>query len=137
YMIPSVFVLLEQLPLTPNGKIDRKALPEPDMSAQQVEYVAPRSETEKVLCEIWQEVLGVERVGVTDNFFQLGGHSLLVVKLVTLVDETFDVPIPAKAMFETPIVEMMAELIEGGGMLSDIEFDESDVLTESEMELTI
>jgi len=66
-MVPSAFVMLDSLPLTANGKVDRKALPAPDMSQSQHSYVAPQTEIEEVLCDIWQEVLGVERVGVTDN----------------------------------------------------------------------
>ncbi|WP_232525305.1 HAD-IIIC family phosphatase [Motilimonas pumila] len=108
-MIPSVFVLLEQLPLTPNGKIDRKALPEPDMSAQQAEYIAPRSETEKVLCEIWQEVLGVERVGIVDNFFQLGGHSLLAARLISRINQRLNISLPLKTLFLLPSLGCLAQ----------------------------
>ncbi|WP_054775093.1 hypothetical protein [Methylogaea oryzae] len=71
YMVPSVIMPLERLPLTPNGKIDRKALPEPE--APERELVAPRNAGEEILAGLWQEVLGVEQVGVTDNFFDLGG----------------------------------------------------------------
>jgi len=99
YMVPSAFVLLEKLPLTPNGKVDRKALPEPDLSQRQGDYVAPRTETERVLCDIWQEVLGVERVGVTDNFFRLGGHSLLATRQLAQLSNQFGVFIPMKELF--------------------------------------
>ena len=78
YMVPSAFVQVEQIPLTSNGKVDRRALPRPEANASRGGYVAPRTQVENVLCEIWSEVLGVERVGVEDNFFELGGDSILV-----------------------------------------------------------
>jgi acyl carrier protein len=82
YMVPSAVVVLEALPLTPNGKINRRALPAPDGVRQPDEtYVQPRTDTERRIAAIWCEVLGVQTVGVEDNFFDLGGHSLLVVKL--------------------------------------------------------
>ena len=92
YMIPAYFVQLEQLPLTPNGKIDRKALPAPDgkLSTGFV-YVAPRSETEQSLAEIWQELLGAAQVGAQDNFFDLGGHSLRAMTLVSRIHQQFEV----------------------------------------------
>ncbi|WP_197471727.1 non-ribosomal peptide synthetase, partial [Methylomonas koyamae] len=78
YMVPSAFVMLDAMPLSANGKLDRKQLPAPDLSEQlKKAYVAPRTETEQALVEIWQEVLGVEPVGIEDDFFELGGHSLL------------------------------------------------------------
>jgi len=82
YMVPSAVVVLDAFPLTPNGKINRRALPAPD-GARQAEdaYVQPRTDTERRIAAIWCEVLGVQAVGVEDNFFDLGGHSLLVVKL--------------------------------------------------------
>ncbi|MCF2860486.1 amino acid adenylation domain-containing protein, partial [Pseudoalteromonas sp. SMS1] len=85
YMVPSAIVVLAKLPLTPNGKIDRKSLPQPDMSARKLTYTAPTSVLEKRLCMIWQEVLEVERVGVTDNFFALGGQSLLAIRVVNKI----------------------------------------------------
>jgi amino acid adenylation domain-containing protein len=85
HVLPSLFMPLSEIPLTPNGKVDRKALPAPDASTGQHEHVAPSTKLELVLCEIWQQLLGVERVGVSDNFFQLGGHSLLAIKMIPLV----------------------------------------------------
>ena len=74
------------LPLTPNGKVDRKALPDPDASElSDKEYVAPRNEVEEKLAGIWQELLGIERVGIHDNFFELGGHSLLAMRVISAI----------------------------------------------------
>ncbi|MEU1019721.1 condensation domain-containing protein, partial [Streptomyces sp. NPDC005898] len=82
YMLPSVFMLLEELPITPNGKVDKRALPAPDEGAVAKEaYVAPRTRTQQTLCRVLEEVLGVSRVGIEDSFFALGGHSLLAVRL--------------------------------------------------------
>ncbi|NQY63442.1 MAG: amino acid adenylation domain-containing protein [Alteromonadaceae bacterium] len=111
YMVPSVFVVLENLPLTPNGKVDRKALPAPDLSLQQKTYVAPTTETEEVLCELWQAILGVERVGVTDNFFELGGHSLLITKLLIEINKTFDINLSMKQVFTQQTVSELYPLI--------------------------
>jgi acyl-CoA synthetase (AMP-forming)/AMP-acid ligase II len=79
--VPSLFVLLESLPLTPNGKVDRKALPKPEVHRAPLEYLAPRSEIERLLVEIWKQTLGVEKPGLKDNFFDLGGHSLLLAQV--------------------------------------------------------
>ncbi|MDX6851427.1 amino acid adenylation domain-containing protein [Gilvimarinus sp. SDUM040013] len=87
YMVPSVFVELEQLPLTSNGKVDRGALPAADVSSMQVGYEAPRTQVESMLCSIWEQVLGVERVGIHDNFFALGGDSLKAIRVVALAGE--------------------------------------------------
>ncbi|UCH96927.1 MAG: non-ribosomal peptide synthetase, partial [Candidatus Aminicenantes bacterium] len=87
YMIPSYFIRLEKLPLTANGKIDREALPGPDAPrGSQVEYQAPGNDEEKRLAAVWQEVLGIERVGINDNFFELGGHSLKAIQIVSLLE---------------------------------------------------
>ncbi|MEN0053347.1 MAG: amino acid adenylation domain-containing protein, partial [Mucilaginibacter sp.] len=81
YMIPAVLMELPSLPLTLNGKIDKRALPEPDMRSEAVEYVAPKNDKESTLCQLWQEVLGLDRIGITDEFFRLGGNSILAIQL--------------------------------------------------------
>jgi acyl carrier protein len=89
-MVPAAFVTLERLPQTPNGKVDRKALPAPEIGSpteEQDAHVAPRTPTEHAVAEIWQEVLGVARVSIYDNFFDLGGHSLLSAKVVYHIEK--------------------------------------------------
>ena len=101
YMIPAIFVPLEELPLTPNGKVDRRSLPAPDKSllASAREYVAPRTPQEETLAAIWAEVLGLDRVGVLDDFFELGGDSLLVIKVVSKANKA-GVGITTKLVFQ-------------------------------------
>ncbi|MCU0286784.1 MAG: amino acid adenylation domain-containing protein [Acidobacteria bacterium] len=113
YMIPSFFELMDELPLTPNGKIDRQALPQP-APASGVDYIAPRSETEKRLAEIWGEVLEIKagKIGIDNHFFQLGGHSLTATILAALVHKKFDVNIPLTEIFSTPILKDLARYIE-------------------------
>ncbi|MGB8508242.1 MAG: amino acid adenylation domain-containing protein, partial [Pyrinomonadaceae bacterium] len=111
YMIPTAFVMLEQMPLTPNGKVDRKALPAPDASRAGSDdaYVAPRSPVEEMLVQIWSDVLRLKRVGVHDNFFALGGHSLLGMQTVSRVRETLQVEAPLRSLFLSPTVAEFAE----------------------------
>ncbi|WP_240037057.1 amino acid adenylation domain-containing protein [Paenibacillus amylolyticus] len=112
YMIPSYFVELENLPLTPNGKVDRKALPAPEEGAGGGrEYVAPRTELEAKLVAIWQDVLGSITIGVTDNFFDLGGHSLRATMLVSKVHKELSVDLPLRDVFRHSTIESMAEII--------------------------
>jgi amino acid adenylation domain-containing protein len=112
YMVPSAFVVLESLPLTPNGKLDRRALPAPDQEAYvRREYEAPQGETEVALAGIWQELLGVERVGRQDNFFELGGHSLLVTQLIARIREIFLLDIPLVTVFTAPSISALGEAI--------------------------
>ncbi|MBZ0257107.1 amino acid adenylation domain-containing protein [bacterium] len=111
YMAPSDFVFLDEMPLSPAGKIDRKALPKPDESQTRGadEYAAPVTDAEKQLCQIWADVLGVERVGLNDNFFDLGGHSLKATQVVSRIQRGMDVETSLRALFNHPTV---AELLE-------------------------
>ena len=112
YMIPSYFVHLDKLPLTFNGKLDRKALPEPDGSIRTgAEYEAPTNETEEKLVSIWQEVLGLKKMGINDNFFELGGHSLKAMVLVSKIHKELDTELELKYIFERPTVKAQAEYI--------------------------
>lgn len=111
YMVPAGFMFLDQLPLTPNGKVDRGALPEPDISVAQVSYQPPRNETEKHLCEIWQDMLGVEQVGIADNFFDLGGSSLSATRLIARVNQSFDVQLEIKTLFQCKDLSALANTI--------------------------
>jgi amino acid adenylation domain-containing protein len=113
YMIPSAFVMLDSLPLTPNGKIDRKALPAPEITGSESHYVAPRTPVEELIAGVWSEVLGVERVGINDNFFDLGGHSLLLTRVASRLREAYAVELPLRALFESPTVESLARLLSG------------------------
>jgi len=110
YMIPALFVTLPAMPLTANGKIDRRALPAPDRSRPELEkaYVAPRTALEQFLAEVWQEVLGVEKVGVYDNFFEIGGDSIRSAVLVNRVQEVLGETFPVRAVFHVPTVAEMA-----------------------------
>ncbi|WP_229696542.1 non-ribosomal peptide synthetase, partial [Paenibacillus albidus] len=112
YMVPSYYVTLDRLPLNQNGKVDRKALPEPESGFNTEEgYVAPQHSTEKKLAEIWQEILGVPRVGLRDHFFGLGGHSLKAVTLVSRVSKELQVNLSLGDVFKAPILSEMATLI--------------------------
>jgi amino acid adenylation domain-containing protein len=112
YMVPSLFMFLESLPLTPNGKVDRKALPAPDLSASGDQYVAPQTNTERRLCEIWQNLLGADRVGTNDNFFRLGGHSLLAMKLIAEIRSQWSIEIMIKAIFEFPEIGSLSKVVD-------------------------
>ena len=113
FMIPSAFVFLDRLPQTPNGKIDRRALPAPDKTQanDKDQFVAPRTPVEEILCEIWAELLPVNRVGVEDNFFELGGHSLLATQLITRLREVFRIELPLGIVFEAPTVTGLGALL--------------------------
>ncbi|WP_246529399.1 amino acid adenylation domain-containing protein [Microvirga zambiensis] len=114
-MMPTHFVRLERMPLTTNGKIDRAALPEPTAEniQQAEEFVAPSTATEKALAELWCDLLKVESIGRNDNFFGLGGHSLLVMRAVSRMRETFGVDVQLRNLFERPTVAGLAEVIDG------------------------
>jgi amino acid adenylation domain-containing protein len=112
YMVPSVFVRLEELPLTPNNKVNRQALPAPERTGLEQDYVAPRTPTEEILAEIWAQVLRLERVGIHDNFFALGGHSLLATQVISRLRETLQVELPVRSLFEAPTTAEMVVRIE-------------------------
>ncbi|KJB85313.1 hypothetical protein AZ66_25405, partial [Paenibacillus sp. E194] len=114
YMIPSFFVQLDQMPLTSNGKLDRRALPEPKgNAAAAAEYVAARTDLEARLAEIWQRVLSMERIGVKDNFFTLGGHSLKAATIVAQIHKQLHINAPLGIVFEHPTVELLAQELAG------------------------
>nr|WP_054062861.1 non-ribosomal peptide synthetase [Pseudomonas fuscovaginae] len=127
YMVPAHLLVLAQMPMTPNGKLDRKALPKPDPSLWQQDYVAPRSEREQQLAAIWAEVLQVERVGLHDNFFELGGHSLLAAQVISRIHSGLGIDIPLRLIFEKPQLNEFSQAFEDAGLaltddgLSDIE----------------
>ncbi|HET6706960.1 phosphopantetheine-binding protein, partial [Amycolatopsis sp.] len=101
FMVPAWFVVLDALPLTPNGKIDRAALPEPE-AGPAVEYVAPRNPRQETLCAIFAEVLTVDRVGIEDSFFELGGQSLLAMKLISRIRAALDADLSISDLFDEP-----------------------------------
>jgi thioesterase domain-containing protein/acyl carrier protein len=112
YMVPAAFVVLETLPLTPNGKVDRKALPAPEADAYATSaYAPPAGALEEALAELWSELLGIERVGRHDDFFALGGHSLLVLRLLSELQQTFGVRLPVGAVFLRPTLADLAEAV--------------------------
>jgi amino acid adenylation domain-containing protein len=114
FMVPSDFVFLESLPLTPNGKVDRLALPAPDNARPELDvaYAAPQSDIEKHLAKIWAEVLSIEQLGIHDNFFDLGGHSLAASRVISRAIQTFRLELPVNALFDAPTVARMAAIVE-------------------------
>ncbi len=111
YMVPTYFVQLPEMPLNINGKIDRQALPEPVKTLLQTGYVAPTNQLEESLVEIWSEVLGVEQIGITDNFYEIGGNSLKATYLVSRIYQEFDVNIPIREIFRRQTVSGIAEFL--------------------------
>jgi amino acid adenylation domain-containing protein len=110
YMIPSAFVTLETLPLTPGGKVDRRALPAPDGARPELEadFVMPQTEAERAIATLWRQALKVDKVGIHDNFFDLGGHSLMLVEVHTKLQETLERDLPIVEMFRYPTINMLA-----------------------------
>ena len=138
YMIPTILIPLEDVPFTRSGKVNRRALPAVDgrRLGSGRSYTPPTSPVEEDLAAIWQGVLGVERIGIHDNFFELGGHSLLATQIASRIREHYDVEIPLRALFESPTIAKLAELITeamlenvGDEELSDL-LDQLDDLSE-------
>jgi amino acid adenylation domain-containing protein len=113
YMLPTI-VTVDALPYTANGKLDRAALPVPgeDENANAIAYVAPRNPIEEQLATIWAEVLALPRVGIHDNFFAIGGHSLLIMQVLSRASDAFQVSLPVRALFKTPTIAELASTIE-------------------------
>jgi acyl-coenzyme A synthetase/AMP-(fatty) acid ligase/acyl carrier protein len=118
YMVPAIFVVLDEFPLMPNGKVDRQALPEPETVRPDIEasYAAPRSQTEKMLADVWAEVLNVEQVGINDNFFDLGGHSLLMTQVHRKLQEIIGQDISMITLFQYPTIGSLSNYLSGNGI---------------------
>jgi amino acid adenylation domain-containing protein len=124
YMMPSVFVQLDELPLTPNGKVDRRALPVPEFSQVklQQDFIEPRDSIEIIMAGIWSDLLGLERVGILDDFFELGGHSMLAAQIISRVRDAFHVELPLSSIFEKPTVAGLSHLVgEAQKLRSEVE----------------
>jgi acyl carrier protein len=113
-MVPALFIALSALPKTPNGKFDRHALPAPEQAQilSSATFVAPTTPLQVQLAELWAQKLHLTKVGITDNFFKLGGHSLAAVEIITHLRERFQVSISLRNLFETPTITALAQLIE-------------------------
>ena len=138
YMVPGFYVLLDEIPLTSNGKVDRKALPEPDISALEAMYVEPRTEIEQILCNVWRKLLNVETVGVYDHFFKLGGNSLLAIRLASEIREQFikdDVEVSLRFIFENPFIAALAEFIAMKIKEQKLKKNESELVATAKVEL--
>jgi amino acid adenylation domain-containing protein len=114
YMVPAAFVFLETLPLTPNGKVDKRALPPPDQFSMDLsdQFLAPQTPIEQALVKIWSELLRRDSIGIHNNFFHLGGHSLMATQVISRVSRTFGVSVPVTKMFEHPTVSEFARELE-------------------------
>nr|WP_272922435.1 non-ribosomal peptide synthetase [Streptomyces sp. SID685] len=115
YMMPAAFVVLDALPLSRNGKVDRAALPAPQAARSHLGtgFAAPRGPLEAAICDIWADVIGVDRVGIHDNFFELGGHSLLATRVMTRIRRVLGVGVPLRALFDTPTAAGLATVVAG------------------------
>jgi len=113
YMIPQHIVVLPAMPLLPNGKIDRKGLPAPDLGAHRTQdMIAPRNELERQIAAIMAKVLGLPEIGVSDNFFAMGGHSLLAAQLTSRINRELDAALSLRALFDGPTVEKLAQMVD-------------------------
>lgn len=120
YMIPNTCIRLDMLPLTINGKIDRKALPQSHFINNKTTYQPPQTETEAMLCQIWQEMLAIPRVGIHDDFFSLGGHSILAIRLAHRISQATERQIAVSDIFKTQTIAAMSALLNAANPYSDI-----------------
>ena len=114
YMIPSGFIYIEALPLSANGKLDRKALPSPTDSMVAEQYVAANTDTERQLLGIWVQLLNLDesQISTTANFFTLGGHSVLLIRLIASIKDIFDIDVTLEALFERPQIKTLAQMLD-------------------------
>ncbi|HMF57480.1 MAG TPA: amino acid adenylation domain-containing protein [Pyrinomonadaceae bacterium] len=138
YMIPASFIFLEEMPLTPNGKVDRCALPPPNWmeSKHREAYEAPRTMTEEMLAKLWGNVLGLERVSVHGNFFELGGDSLLATKLAFQVRRAFEIELPLTTLFRHPTIAALSTLVENelARQMDELTEEEAEQLLKNSLE---
>ncbi|MGI5526460.1 phosphopantetheine-binding protein [Streptomyces syringium] len=114
YMVPAALLVLDRFPVTPNGKVDLRALPAPDPVTAAGDRTAPKTAGERALCEIWQRVLGRDRVGTRENFFDLGGHSLLAAQLLSDIRSTLGAVVSVRQFFAGPTIAELAALLDAG-----------------------
>jgi amino acid adenylation domain-containing protein/non-ribosomal peptide synthase protein (TIGR01720 family) len=121
YMVPAAWVMMDSFPLDPNGKVDRRALPEVDLSQRPLttELTQPTTPTEIVLAEIWREVLGVDQISIHDNFFELGGHSLLATRIMARVQDRLQQKVPLLTLFKFPTIAGLAPALEPEPVLAE------------------
>ncbi len=126
YMVPQDYVILDALPLTPNGKVDRRSLPMPEYirTGLDTEFVAPETDVETVISQIWSEILSLEEVGMDDNFFDLGGHSLKATQIVTRINEIFQINSALADIFDYPTIRKLSERLQSIGKQQSIDVDQ-------------
>ncbi|RYU91300.1 non-ribosomal peptide synthetase [Mucilaginibacter terrigena] len=116
YMVPDNFVVIDAMPMTPNGKVDKKALAAQDIATvETTRFIAPRTDVEKLVADIWTELLGIEQVGIHDNFFELGGHSLIAVQVMARIEKETGKRLPLAILFENSTVEKLSLMLEMDG----------------------
>ena len=135
YMIPVIITVMDQFELLPSGKVNKRALPAPDMQAQQ-QYLAPETDTEQYLAQAWQRLLNLsEPVSASAGFFELGGQSLIAIRLISEINEQYDVLVPFAELFEHQCLNQLAALIDAQAMRHNMTFDQDDDLADNETEL--
>jgi len=139
YMVPSVFVILDALPLTPNGKVEHRALPTINQLRTETRknFTAPRTTVERILVRIWNELLNLEQVSIYDNFFEIGGYSLLVTQLLARVQQVFQVNIRLQIFFQSPTIAALAESIEKVHHTGAFDVSDSATTTDLDAEATL
>ncbi|MCD2523924.1 lichenysin non-ribosomal peptide synthetase LicC [Bacillus licheniformis] len=120
YMVPAAYIMLEELPLTANGKVNRRLLPEADGRPNSTERRAPRNATEEKLAVIWSEVLGRQQIGIDENFFEIGGHSLKAMAVASRMLKDLAIDVPVNVLFEMPTIEGLAAYIDQGGHVDEV-----------------